>query len=405
MKVLMVSPCDLPVPAVKGGAVATLIESLVIQNETYKQMDLTVISSSDGQAKEKSKAYQHSDFIFLKTPKFLEYVDSFMDGVIQKIKNTTESKQYIRKLYVIYQIRKILKNNSYDRIVFQNSGYLINALRDKKILKKYKNRLYYHLHNDIPDNVYIPGVLACDLILISQYLTKKVYNLCGSSAKDRIHIVKNGFNCDYFMQTLNTKEKEALKQSLGISSDKKVILFAGRIVEYKGVVELLDAFMELNRDDCILMIVGSHNFGSGETSEFEKKVKSSFSHLGDKVIFTGFVPYDEMWKYYKLADAAVFPSMWEEPAGLVMIEAAAAGIPVITTRSGGIPEYLNHELAIFVERDANIITNLKNAILEVLNNQKIWEIHAAKASVFVKNNFSEEIFYQNFVQALIKKNL
>lgn len=405
MKVLMVSPCDLPVPAVKGGAVATLIESLVIQNEAHKQMDLTVVSSSDEQAKEKSNVYPNTNFVFLKTPNMLEHVDSLIDRVIQKIKKTTESKQYIRKVYVLYQIRKILKNGSYDRIVFQNSGYLLTVLRDKNILKRYKNKLYYHLHNDIPDNVYIPGALACKFILISQYLAKKVYALCGPSVKDSMHIVKNGFDCNSFMQELNPQEKEALKQRLGISAEKKVILFAGRIVEYKGVAELLDAFTALDRDDCILMIVGSHNFGSGETSEFEKKIKASFSHLKDKVIFTGFVPYQEMWKYYKLADAAVFPSMWEEPAGLVMIEAAAAGIPVITTRSGGIPEYLNDELAIFLDRDEHIITNLKNAISEVLNNEDRWNMQAKKASVFVKNNFSKETFYQTFVQALTTKNL
>ena len=72
--------------------------------------------------------------------------------------------------------------------------------------------------------------------------------------------------------------------------------------------------------------------------------------LGGRVQFTGFVPNDRLPAYYRMADAACFPALWEEPAGITAIEAMACGCPVIAARSGGMPEYLAGSGAILVDR-------------------------------------------------------
>ena len=77
-----------------------------------------------------------------------------------------------------------------------------------------------------------------------------------------------------------------------------------------------------------------------------------------------------MWKYYKLADLAVFPSIWEEPAGLTMLEATIASLPLITTRTGGIVEYLEEEQAIFVDNDEKIVNALTKKINDFFDNEK-----------------------------------
>lgn len=400
MKVLIVSPCILPVPAVKGGAVLTLIESIIKQNETKRSFELTVVGSYNQQAENKAQDYPNTKFIFIQGTESYEKVDVFIDQAISILRRGKKSNHYLWKLHVISEIKRILKTNDYDRVIFQNSGYLLNILKDKDITEKYKDKLYYHLHNDIPNNVYVEGVKKCKLLLISRYLLKKVNQVCKCDMSDQAYIVKNGFDVQKFTRLMPIEEKIQLKQKLGIQDDKKVIVFAGRITEYKGIKELASAVSSMNDNSLVLLIIGSFNFGSGETSAFENELKQILKKIEDRVIWTGFIPYDDMWKYYKLADVAVLPSMWEEPAGLTMIEAAASNVPVVTTYSGGIPEYLNDQLAYFVHRDENIVHSIQNAINDILSNSSEWNEKSSEASEYVMENFSEEIYYNTFTDAL-----
>ena len=214
---------------------------------------------------------------------------------------------------------------------------------------------------------------------------------------NQFYVIKNGFNCHQYKKKLTKDEINRLKVSIGIPISKKVILFAGRIDPSKGIGQLVSAFSQLNRDDAILVICGSTNFGAERISNFESQMKKKFEALGSKILFLGYVPYSEMWKYYKIADVAVLPSMWPEPAGLTMIEATAAGIPLITTDSGGIPEYIDRTYAILLKRDDFLITKLVESINAVLDNELEWKIKASIAQSTVLKNNNEERFYNDFV--------
>ena len=101
--------------------------------------------------------------------------------------------------------------------------------------------------------------------------------------------------------------------------------------------------------------------------------------------------------HLKIADIAIVPSMWDEPFGLTVIEAMAAGLPLITTRSGGIPE-ICEGVAIIVERD-NIVENLINAIQDLYQNLERRE-QMKRASLERALSFDKELFAQNFFNAL-----
>jgi glycosyltransferase involved in cell wall biosynthesis len=104
-----------------------------------------------------------------------------------------------------------------------------------------------------------------------------------------------------------------------------------------------------------------------------------------------------MPSYLKMADIAVVPSMWEEPFGLTVVEAMAAGLPLITTRSGGIPE-ICEGVATIVDRD-NIVNNLTNAILELYNNPEK-RVQMSTASIERSRLFDKETYAKNFFAAL-----
>lgn len=402
MKVLIISPCvNLPVPAVHGGAVSTLIEYLVKENEVEQLMDLTILSIYDAQAKEKAKEYLNTKIEFIAPIKVLEKFDCLIDGFLSIGKRKQTQCQYLKKLYSIRFIKKYMNEHDFDKVVFENSGYLLNVLKNKDIAKKYKGKLYYHLHNDIPNNVYISGVKQCKLLLISEYLKKHVNEVCAQDMSKQCAIVKNGFDCDFFAQKFSENEKQILRKKLGIAKDKKIIMFAGRIVAAKGIEELTQAFEKLDRNDVVLMVVGAHNFGTGQTSEFQKKMEKVFSRLGNRVCFTGFVPYDEIWKYYRIADVSVLPSMWEEPAGLTMLEACAAGIPLITTQSGGIPEYILDTESIILEKNDDIVNHITLSIEEVLNNSKTWKDKANRQQKYIIEHYNVKQYYNTFVNAMI----
>ncbi|MBO5468873.1 MAG: glycosyltransferase family 4 protein [Lachnospiraceae bacterium] len=403
MNVLIVSPCvTLPVPAVHGGAVSTLIEYLIKENEFEKKMKLTILSIYDVDAQKKSEEYPYTKFEFIHPIEALNQCDVVIDSVLAFGKKEKNRHQYLRKQHSLKCISRYMKNHDFDKVVFQNSGYLLNVLKDHAIAEKYKGKLYYHLHNDIPDNISVDAVGQCKLLLISEYLKKHINEVCGRDMDNQCMIVKNGFNCAHFAQELQEREKLALRQTLGIAPEKKIVMFAGRIVAAKGIVELTQAIKKLGRDDVVLMVVGAHNFGTGQTSNFQEEMKLHFKALGEKVCFTGYVPYDEIWKYYRLADVAVLPSIWEEPAGLTMIEACAAGVPLITTRSGGIPEYVKSDDSILLARNENIIDNMKKAINEVLNNPVLWKEKAKEAQKYVSENFETAKFYNDFYEKLMR---
>lgn len=400
-KVLIITPCGLPIPAVKGGAVLTLIESIIKQNEIYKNMDLSVIGIYNNEALEKSKVYNSTKFIYLKKNIVIKKIDNFISKLITIIKDKGINKKeysYIWKLKVIRKIRKHLKYNDYDKIIIQNAGYILKVFRNKKVMKKYKGKLYYHLHNDVPRNCDKNVINKCKFILISNYLRKELIKRYG--IEKNINILHNGFDCNMFQQELSDIEKKGLRKNLNIMDDDKVIIFTGRISEIKGILQLTKAFSKIKQENVKLLIIGSSSFGEKYVTKFELNMIEEFKNLGNRIIFTGYVPYLDIWKYYKIADIAVLPSVWQEPMGLTIVEAMSSGLPVISTVSGGIPEFLNEKYGILLKLDENLVDNLALNIKDMLANLEYWKNRGDEASQYIQNIVSEKRFYNDFCNIL-----
>jgi glycosyltransferase involved in cell wall biosynthesis len=135
--------------------------------------------------------------------------------------------------------------------------------------------------------------------------------------------------------------RERLRRNL--RPNEFILLFAGRLVEKKGVEDLLRAFAMLNKslkDMARLWIVGDGSLMSS--------LQELATALGvrDKTEFFGSVPNHRLRDYYAAADLFVGPSIVAESGdtegqGVVFIEAFAAGLCVIATRVGGIPEVVD----------------------------------------------------------------
>jgi glycosyltransferase involved in cell wall biosynthesis len=108
-------------------------------------------------------------------------------------------------------------------------------------------------------------------------------------------------------------------------------LFVGTLVEYKGILQLLEAFKLMKNKDAELIICGT-----GPLSENIKQ-----ESLCDKRIkYKGQLQKEALIEQYKQADVCIIPSLWEEPFGRVVIEAAYYANALIASDKGGIPEII-----------------------------------------------------------------
>ena len=118
------------------------------------------------------------------------------------------------------------------------------------------------------------------------------------------------------------------------------------------------------------MILGGSFYGISQNNSFLYILKKKCEPIKSQIVFTGFIPYEQLPYYLKVGDTAVIPSMWEEPFGLTCVEAMAAGLPMITTNSGGITEVCEN-CAVIINKDNDIIRNLQESIIKLYNDKNL----------------------------------
>lgn len=106
-----------------------------------------------------------------------------------------------------------------------------------------------------------------------------------------------------------------------------------------------------------------------------------------------------MSKYYAGCDICIVPSIWEDPAPLTIIEALKSGIPIISTLSGGIPEYLNSKAGILLNIDLNLSKNLSKAINGLINDPKKRK-EMSKNAKKIGNILSSDEYYYDIIKEL-----
>lgn len=155
-------------------------------------------------------------------------------------------------------------------------------------------------------------------------------------------VIGNGVAIAHFSKPLTPELRSTLRSRIGIQSHEKVLVTASRLVVKNGIADVIDA-LALLPEDYVFVVIG---IGGLEASLRAQVAELQLTH---RVHFLGYVSHHDLPQYLHASDIFIRPSL-SEGLGNAFLEAMAAGIPVIATPVGGIPDFLKEkETGIFCE--------------------------------------------------------
>jgi glycosyltransferase involved in cell wall biosynthesis len=162
------------------------------------------------------------------------------------------------------------------------------------------------------------------LIAISDFTARYVRQLAPGREVTIMHLGTDGER----FSPVDRDRRVEIRKRLGLPVDAFVAFTVRRLFYRNGLDTLLDAVAELRGRENLHVVIG----GSGpERAEIEERIRRDALA---NVHVIGFIPDDDLPDYYRAADVFVLPTRTAEGFGLVIMEAAATGVPSIATDSG-----------------------------------------------------------------------
>ena len=209
------------------------------------------------------------------------------------------------------------------------------------------------------------GQLQADaLTTVSEYSRRELVKCLRVSA-DRVHVV--GEASDPVFRCLPNPTPTRRLASFGIRFDRPVLVFVGGFSPHKNLPILLDVVSELalrkGLTELQLVMVGDHQNEVFHSHFRELREHARRLGIQDRVIFTGYLPDEEVVVLLNLATVLVLPSLMEG-FGLPAFEAAACGCPVIATKASPVPELLGDGGRYIEPTDSAALESTLRLILE-----------------------------------------
>ncbi|MBE5825476.1 MAG: glycosyltransferase [Butyrivibrio sp.] len=389
-RIAIISPCMLPVPASKGGAVESLITKIIEDNERYQNFIIDLYTIDDEQSD--SYSFSYTNVIVVKPDRLTKVADKLSDKYYRTV-NADSSSRFLDCVIANSFFERLADNQeNYDMVIIENM--MSTACEIVRICNgKYTFPIFFHMHNDVdmyrsPKQIRELVRFGVRFLAVSDYIKDQIRK-CDPKAV--VSTLYNGVNI------------KSIERYIPRDDDTITVLYAGRIIPDKGVKELVRAFTMMldnlnapDKDRIKLTLIGF----SGFDSKYENEIHS----LADKytnIKCINQVPAEEMAFYYSEADIVVMPSLVDEAFGMVTIEAMSKGIPLIITDSGALPEVAG-DGAYIVSWSGNITKNLADAIQKVAFNPELRgelskrgydRAHSIKA-------FDIDNYYHNFAKEI-----
>lgn len=288
-------------------------------------------------------------------------------------------------------------------IIIGGSGVMAPLVVVLSKLFRVKSVLFIHGLDIIADNLlfqrfFVPFIKKANYLIANSYNTKSLAELKGI-ANEKIHIIHPGAEIPPRNQP---HQAETFRQKFNLK-DSKILLSVGRLIPRKGLAEFIEnSFLDILSTDpkITLVIIGSdpQNALSKKTSVKEKIRKLIFKNrLEEKILLLGKVDDDILQKAYNESDLFIFPLVDTpgdvEGFGMVAIEAASFGLPIVAFGVGGVKDAIIDEETGYLVKPGNykhltsLVIDHFNSAKQKISHQKCIE-HARK---FSWQNYGEQL--------------
>ena len=201
----------------------------------------------------------------------------------------------------------------------------------------------------------------------------------------KVEVIPPAIDIDLFNPRVDGSR---IRRQFGVGENDPLLLFVGRIVRFKGIKYLISAFLNVLKKlpTAKLIIIGD--------GALRSILQCRCQQLNlQNIIFTGFIPHNSLPQYYAACDMLILPSIrWQtnystESFGLVLLEAMATGKPVIASKIPGVNSvFLDGEHGLYIKQGS--VKQLSEAILNLIENEKLRESLGKQARRYVEENYS-----------------
>jgi glycosyltransferase involved in cell wall biosynthesis len=251
----------------------------------------------------------------------------------------------------------------------------------------------WHLHDMVASNKglgtsfwgfnmaahFLPSVIMA----VSSYVSKSLHPYL----RKKVRVVHNAID---WTEYIDENLVEAFRSSLNIPRSAPLLGAAGRLVPWKGHYYLFEAVKVLMEEnpDVHMLVAGTPTFGN---AAYEKRLKQRVRDfdLSDRIHFLGCV--HPIAHFMQSIDVFVHTSIRPEPFGMVLLEAMAAGKPVIAAPDGGAPEIVLHGETGLLVNPRNT-KNLSRGLSYLVENPQIRKSLGQAAKKRVQSTFSAEVW-------------
>lgn len=257
-------------------------------------------------------------------------VDEFTEGVLARLRDTPAD-----ALHANYWLSGV-------------AGHQIKHALDLPLVSTFHTlaRVKADAGDDEPDERVRAehDVMACsDAVLASCSVEAAQLRQLYGVDPERIEIVAPAVDHAFFAPGNRAQARRAI----GLPEDPKILLFVGRIQALKGLDVAIAAFAKLDDLDALLVVVGGPSGPEGEAEHARVEQLATELGVGDRIIWREPQPHELLSTYYRASNVVLVPSR-SESFGLVALEAAACGTPVVAAAVGGLRTLVDHGLTGFL---------------------------------------------------------
>lgn len=235
---------------------------------------------------------------------------------------------------------------------------------------------------------------------IRQWIEKHYINAILCQSKFLMNALEklNYNNLEYSPNFIDWGKKKTSKQ-VNMQKNSPYILYAGRLIELKGISYLLEAFkIVLKTFPEIKLVI------AGEGMEMKNLKSYAFKlSISDRVEFLNKVPHETLFSLYQKASLSVLVSVGLENSPLNIIESFSTGTPVVASNIGGIPELVVNGKTGYLFEPRNS-QDLATKILKLLNNPLLAKKMGSQAQTYYNKYYTPEKHYRNLIKIYVKKN-